>query len=244
MKRLAAILTLALAVTLAPSVGATAKAGDPDYHRPTVGECHNYTFDEMMARSDTTPVVDCAESHTGQAVSVVTLPDSVSWKDYDRALRVVSRLCLQDYYTWLGRPEVKRVLTAYGRAVFIPTLAERSEGARWARCDALLWRGKSKLSPLPYTETPLIRVPIEDSIARCLTSNNYYTVCDGRHVWRASGAFKINKAKYPPRKTMIKIGRKRCPDYVTTGTYIFYWPTKDAWKTGSRAMVCYSKTTR
>lgn len=244
MRRTIAGLVAALTLTLVPAVALAApaaRAGDPDYNKPTVGDCHDYTYDQMYADSDTSPAVPCTDSHTGHVIAVPRVPDTVSWSDTAALARIVDKKCDPAYYAALGRNQLTRALTAYGQAFFIPTADEQAQGARWIRCDVFLWRG-TKLSPLPFDTAPLIPQPLTATVRRCLTSKDYATTCDATHVYKATGDFNIHKNRYPTRATMIRIGRAKCPALTTTRTYRFFWPSKAAWKDGYKVMVCYSKT--
>ena len=118
------------------------------------------------------------------------------------------------YEEWMGRSQLARALTAYGRSWFIPTKAERNQGARWVRCDVILMGGNTALAPLPYDAAPLVPNPITDSVRKCLTGKYYWTTCDRSHSWRASGDFNVRKGKYPTAKQMRAIAIKKCSPMV------------------------------
>lgn len=232
-----------MALTLMPAT-AVAKAGDPHYHQPTAGECHDYTYDQMLKSSETSAPVDCATvSHTAKITKVTMLPDGVSYSDTAKLGNLVANRCQPAWEALLGRTDLKRALTAYSQAAFIPTKAERSQGARWLRCDVILWRGVG-LAPLPYDTAPLVSKPLTDSIRRCLKAKTFYvTTCSSGHAFRATGDFRAPKGPYPTEKRFARIAQNRCPSLVSSQTWRYTWPSKAAWKQGYRVMVCYSKTT-
>lgn len=241
-RRIAVGVAAALAVMLVPAHAGSAAAGDPDFHKPTVGDCHDYTLVEMYADTDTTPAVACTESHTGKVIRVAMLPDRIAWSQRGRVYDFMDTKCVPARDEWLGRSVLKQSLTAYGMSYFIPTGAERNRGARWVRCDVFLWRG-SELSPLPYDEAPLIPRPLDDTVRRCLEPRTgYVTTCDDRYAWKAAGDFFIHQQRYPAKRAMVRLGQRRCPALVSTDRYRFTWPSKAAWAWGSRIGICFSKT--
>ena len=87
MRRILPGLVAALSFLLIPIGGPSqatpaAKAGDPNYHKPTLGECHDYTLADVAPRSNTSPVVDCADAHTAKVIAIRNLPPGASWSDY------------------------------------------------------------------------------------------------------------------------------------------------------------------
>lgn len=146
--RIVSGLVAALALTLVPAQTAHAAAGDPDYNKPTVGDCHDYDLAGLMKPSDTSSPVDCATTHTAKVFKVFMLPDSTSWSDEDAVSRLVTQRCSPAWREWLGWSDLTRALTAYSWAWFQPTKAERDQGARWVRCDVVLYGGNS-IAPLP-----------------------------------------------------------------------------------------------
>ncbi|MFN8193028.1 MAG: septum formation family protein [Nocardioidaceae bacterium] len=242
MHRIVSGLVAALALTLVPAQTAHAAAGDPDYNKPTVGDCHNYTYEEMYAESDTTAAVPCTDSHTGKVIAVPRVPDTVAWSDTDALNRIVHKKCYPAIDAALGRTELMRALTAYNPSVFIPTKAERQQGARWIRCDVFLWRG-TDLSPLPYDTAPLVPKPLTDNVRRCLNGKLYLTTCDAKHAWKATFDFNVRKGAYPNKTQMARIAGKKCSSHVAAGGFRYDPPTKEQWKAGYRVMICFSHTT-
>jgi hypothetical protein len=243
MRRLVLGLMTALSLTLVPGQAMSAMAGDPSYHRPTEGDCHDYTYAALFGASDTTPVVDCAAAHTAKVVKVFLLPDSVPWSNDSAVWHQVQKRCFPAYYDALGRSELTRALTSYSMAWFMPTKAEKNQGARWVRCDVMLWGGNKRLAALPYDAAPLIPNPITTAVRRCLTATFWDTTCTAAHAWKATGDFNVRKGSFPTKKQMASIAVKKCPRLVTSTKWRYDPPSKDNWKAGYRVMVCFSKTT-
>jgi hypothetical protein len=244
MRRLVAALVAALTVTLVSTLSPTAqaaRAGDPNYHKPVVGECHDYGYSVMMGRSDTSPTVPCTDPHTAKVIVVAMLPNRIDWSDLSKVYGFMNNKCGPARETWLGRTVLLRGLTAYDLSYFIPTADEQAQGARWVRCDAFLWHAK-KLGMLPYDAAPLVPKPLTDDVRRCLTSTWLVTTCDASHIYRATADFLIRKAGYPSRAVLLRMGRAKCPKLTGTQHYVFHSPTKAEWKIGLRFTVCYSKT--
>ena len=244
MRRLVLGLMTALSLSFMPVTAASALAGDPNFHRPTEGDCHDYAYAGLYEQADTSPIVLCTERHTAKVHKVFLLPDSVSWSDLDAVGRAMDKRCRTSFEELLGRSELTHALTAYGKAWFIPTKAERNQGARWVRCDVVLFGGNTALAPLAYDAAPLVPNPITDSVRKCLTGKYYWTTCERSHSWRASGDFNVRKGKYPTAKQMRAIAIKKCSPMVTSSRFHWVGPTKEAWKHDYRVMVCFSKTTR
>ncbi|MFT3873209.1 MAG: septum formation family protein [Nocardioides sp.] len=247
MKHLAAALIAGLTLSLVPAVShaATAAAGDPDYHRPTVGECRNYDMAELFQQSSTSPTVDCAGRHTAKVLSVVTLPKRYTWATITmpEVNEILYRKCYPAWDAALGGSMRLRDLTTYTSGWYVPTKAEKRKGARWIRCDLIRYQG-NKLATLPTDIVPMLpSPPLPDDLARCLVGKNFiWTTCNKRHQFRATGTFVMKTKKYPSRKKFIKAGTKRCRNLVSSEDYRFSWPFDDRWKTGDHVVVCYSKT--
>jgi hypothetical protein len=222
------------------------KAGDPNYHRPVVGECRDLTIADIYPHSNTTPTLDCTEAHTSKVIAVAQLPAGRTWANtpVEAQSRIIYRACYPALFSILGRSYAVRDMTAFSSAWFIPTKAERNKGARWLRCDLVLYAG-TKLADIPYDAAPMLPAPpLPDSVARCLTGKFYNTVCAARHSFRASGTFQIGSRKYPSERKFNNAGQQRCPAIVTTKAFRWTWPSESRWAAGDHVVVCYSKTTR
>lgn len=245
MRRTVSVLALALTLAASP-LSAYAGGGDPHFHEPVVGECHNYDYAGMSKQSDTTPVVDCATSHTGKVVAVWQLPAAWNWSTLTdkQFLSMVSNKCLPAWDAMLGVNALTRVLTPYGATVFKPTKSERTAGARWMRCDVFLYRG-TQVAPLPYDASPMVPSPLPKSLRRCLTAKFAWTNCTKTHIYKATGSFNLKKQPtYPTDRQIRRQAVQKCPALTTTRTFAWRPPARYEWAHGMRATVCYSKTSK
>jgi Septum formation len=244
LRRTLTVLTAALAIaaTLTPT-SASPGLGDPEFERPVVGECRAITYKQVFAESNSTPPIACSESHTANTFAAPLLPADLTWESTDAAIgKAVSRKCGAAYLDFLGGTDLTRALTAYSSAWFQPTQAQRDAGARWFRCDLILYRG-TKLSPLPYDTAPAVPDPITNKVRRCLKATTFYTTtCDDTHAWRGTHSLKLRKGDYPTARQMAKLAVSGCKGHVKAGEFRYYPPTKAQWKAGYRVLVCFSKT--
>ncbi|MFN8191739.1 MAG: septum formation family protein [Nocardioidaceae bacterium] len=251
MRRILPGLVAALSFLLIPIGAADAsrpayagKAGDPDYHRPVVGECRDYTLADVAPRSNSTPVVDCAQTHTAKVIAVGRLPKGSTWSDYTIAQqwRMTYRVCLPAYRSILGSNDALRDMSSFSTSWFIPTKAERDAGATWLRCDLILYAG-TKLADLPYDTRPMLpAAPLPDTVARCRTKKFADTVCASGHTWRATGTFKLPDTTYPSEKRIRKAAINRCPGLTSSSTFHWTWRSETLWEWGDHQVVCYTKT--
>jgi Septum formation len=124
------------------------------------------------------------------------------------------------------------------------TKAQRAIGARWVRCDILLFRGKSGLTPLTRTAAPFLSLPIPDNQARCVTTKFFDTTCDAPHFLRVTGVVKLKGKAYPGKAKVQAMADKKCASHVTTNNYYYRWPSKKEWQNGYKWVLCESKTRR
>lgn len=242
--------TLVAAVAVATLVGAStgpANAGaepdGPNYQQPAVGECRTLSLSEIRARADRTTPIDCADPHTTRVIKVGKLPKAMTWEaSADDLLRVAFHACQPALDETLGHSAKIRDRSAYSWAWFMPTTTQRSHGARWIRCDVVLFGGK-KLLTLPTDSTPALTNPLVDSVARCLTSGGVYnTTCDRAHALRATGAFTVHASRYPSPDEAREAALKRCPALVNSSSFRWSYRSKLAWNSGNHTVVCYTKT--
>jgi len=215
---------------------------------PTVGECRSLTAAQADAASDTSAPIDCAAAHTSRVIAVPSLPTGVTYADLDtgaKIARTATRLCYPAFRAAVGQSDRVRSRTAYAFLFFIPTAQERTDGARWLRCDLALQHGKT-LGVLPtYSEPALTDSTIPVAVKRCLAGKNHLvTTCKATHSYRATGSFTVDVKRFPGRKRIVQIGRNRCPALVSTDRdFLFSWmpqPTFDG--AHDHALVCFSHT--
>jgi hypothetical protein len=243
LRRLLALALLGL--VLAAPTRADALATDPHFEEPVIGDCHQYGFQVLNGRSDTSAAVPCSQSHTAKVFHVFQLPDTMDWTATDAELAaLVSKQCDPVFKTWMGRDLLTIALTAYSYAWFSPTQTQIDAGARWLRCDIIAYKSGA-LAPLTKNKPPMIPQPLTKAVRKCLNGAKYRTtVCSAKHQWRADGDFKLAPGKYPSATKFGKIAASRCPRLVATRAYLYQFPSKAQWKSGDRIMICYAKTTR
>jgi hypothetical protein len=233
-----------LAVSVLPTAAADAAAGDPGYQKPAVGECRQLNLAQAYRASNSTTPIDCAESHTSRVIVVGRLPRKLSWKDSEEVLaRAAARICQPAADQALGQNAKVRDRSAYSWLWFVPTRAQRSHGARWIRCDQVLYGGDRVLA-LPTDETPALSgQALPDSVARCMTSAKLYTTtCARPHAWRATGAFTLRQARYPTERQQQAVTDRRCPALVSSRQWRWTLRGKTTWRLGDHTFVCYTKT--
>jgi hypothetical protein len=234
---------------LAPLAAVIATAGPaqagPGFQQPRVGECRDLTFSQMMAASDRTNPTNCADPHTTLVFAVPRLPQGMSWSAPPEKIGLAAfKKCQPAWQELLGRTEKAREMSAYSWAWFIPTKAQRDHGARWFRCDLILYGGSSLLR-LPDDEAPVLaQPPLPNSVARCLTAKRNTTTCSRSHIWRATGTFRMRGTTYPSFRKFQRAS-DRCRSRVRNpDRYLWNPPSRPEWRLGNKTVVCYSRTRR
>lgn len=241
MPRLTTLLRAAAVTALSASLLAVAPAAPAVPAGPAVGDCHRLTQQETLAASDSDPAVDCGTTHNALTVKVVTVAADTDWGDGDAVWNKVGTSCYRGLDATLGRTARARERSAYGLVWFIPTAQQRADGARWVRCDAVLW-GRPSLRPIPDA-SPLLEQPLTDRVARCLTGKPYYTVgCAQKHAFRATGLARLKFGSYPSDRVAQRFAERQCPSRVSSARWRYTYPNKTAWKAGRHYLVCYTKT--
>nr|WP_227464199.1 septum formation family protein [Nocardioides lijunqiniae] len=208
---------------------------------PEVGSCHVVTAKQQAAFSASNRSVPCSSRHTSQTIASFRLRGKVDWKNTEALWSKVARKCYPAMRAALGTDAKTRAMTSYDILWFGPTAAERRQGAKWLRCDLVL-RGTKRLLPLPTDDTPLVPVPVPDSVAMCQT-DRWITVCASPHTYRAVGAVRL-KGKFPGSAKLERIAVRRCPDLVSTRKWRYDAPSSQAWRHGDKVLVCLAKTRR
>jgi hypothetical protein len=245
-RRILAGLAAALSITLVPvTVSAqAARAGDPNYHKPVVGECRDYDYATLMSPTDSSPAVDCAEAHTAKILATPMLPKGVTWENGSdvQFFRTMLKTCLPALRQTLGGAnDQTRYLSSYTLGWFFPTRAERNQGARWLRCDVIIMTTKS-LVDLPTDTVPFLSTPpYPDDVARCLTAKYAGTSCAAKHAWRATGSFRMPGKNYPSKAKLSRVLKNRCPDLTTTRAWAYSIRDKEFWRAGDHSVACFSK---
>jgi hypothetical protein len=236
---LVGLLAAALSTVGTPS----STAADPMLGAPAVGQCFDMGREELELAAHPEAPVDCAVPHTAQTVAVTTMPDGLAYEDDKGLLRFALETCYPAQRTALRTNALGARLTAYSIGFFGPTPEQQAAGARWLRCDLVLTHDQ-ELLPLPDT-LRLGRFPFADKVSRCLAGRDFHVaVCSEPHTYRATAAMKVKLRKYPSTREWKRIGTQRCRRATTSRTYRFSWSSKDAWRAGDKALVCYTKTRR
>lgn len=224
----------------ATSVTASTTDG-PHYQEPRVGQCHNYGWAVYAAPSDPSAVIPCSNAHTALVLATAQVPSTVAWTDMEGIYRAIAPACEPAFAKKLGRTAIKRAMSAYSMAMFIPTQAQRDHGARWARCDLVLPTSTSLLK-LPKSSTPVLpSTKLTKQIKSCLTgTNRVKTTCSRAHNFRATGAVILSGA-YPGDDRMLEIATNKCPRLTSTRAWYAYWSGPIAWKAGDKHITCYSR---
>lgn len=239
----AVALTLTAQADAGGATAATAASG-----RPSVGQCRHLTLAQASAASNRTAPIACSTRHNDRVIAVPNLPKGVTYAELNTAAKrdkVAVRICYPAFRSTLGQNDRVRNMTAYTYLYFVPTAKQRSNGARWLRCDLTLRHGTA-LGNLPTDRRPALsgsRPPA--GVRRCLAGKALLaTICKASHRYRAVGAVKVDIKRYPGRTKMIQIGRKRCPPIVETDAdYRFTWSRKTVWNTAhDHTLVCYNRS--
>jgi hypothetical protein len=220
---------------------------DPNFEKPTVGECRNYGLGAVAGETNSSPVVGCGTTHTSKVIAAPLLPDALTWESSDEAIHLAMvKACLPAYRTKLGRTESLRQKSAYEIAWYEPTQTQKDNGARWLRCDLILYGGFT-LQSITRNATPILpAAPLPKSVKSCLAGPDdsiRLTVCTKNHRYRATGTYLVERTYYPGRDGLIAIANRRCPSLVSTPHYWWaYWMDRNSWKAGDHTITCYSHT--
>jgi hypothetical protein len=232
----ALVTALALVIT-GPAGASPTEARRAVAGKPVVGSCHDYGRRQLRKPSERSALVPCTSPHTAVTIKVLTVKRSV------RASRVFARYGPRCYHALtkaLGASPAEVVSTAYGVAFFRPTRKQRQQGARWLRCDAVLYGG-SRLEQLP---TPLLSRPITDAVARCAVGRKQVsTVCSREHTYRLASTI-TRRGGYPSLSRFAKIAAAGCGTTSTSKKFLLYFPDRQQWTSGVRALACLARTSR
>lgn len=243
--RRAALALGALAVAVGTLAAPTAAVALGQADRPVVGSCHTITLDEVADLADSDAAVDCSKKHTSRTIHVSDLPDGVEFSDTEATGEVVSKRCHPAWQQAVGGTLKTRYLAMLSYVWYQPTKAQIADGARWFRCDLVLFSAHN-VEPLPTGDEPVItggKVP--NSVAKChLGKNKGYqpTVCTKAHEYRSKGTFTMSGKKYPSEQARMKAASKKCPRVAGTQQWLVTWPTEDQWKAGFKLFLCDAKT--
>jgi hypothetical protein len=249
-----ALSTILFATAL--TAGATATAAtpgrpslepDPSFEIPTVGECRNYGLAAVAPSTNESPTVSCGDLHTSKVIATPLLPEALTWESPETQIHLAMvKACLPAFRSILGRTERLRQRSAYEVAWFTPTQTQRDAGARWLRCDLVLYGG-STLMPIRRNAVPILpAAPLPKSVTSCLVGPDdaiRKTVCTKTHRYRAAGTWRVDWSYYPGHDALLRIAKNHCPSLVSTPRWWYaFWMDQNSWKAGDRIITCYSHT--
>lgn len=242
---LAVAVLLLTSLTVVVATAGPAQA-NPGFQEPAVGECRALSYDELQRWSNNEDPIDCAEPHSSRVIATGRLPRGVSWDAPERQLnRIATGICDPAWWAALGSTYRGRAMTAYSWGWFIPTQAQRERGARWIRCDVILYGGRS-LVRLPTDAEPALGTqPHPDRVAACLKARTLiHTICSRDHAWRATGTFVMSQEAFPTDREFRRAAIRRCPALVNTDSFAWRHRERFQWQQGDHVVVCYSHTRR
>ncbi len=244
--RILAALGAALALTLSGPAYAGGGTAPKVVSKPVVGECRSLTLTEALAKTNTTPPVDCGQPHNTRVIAVRNLPGGATYDDLTKAqlFAAVDKICDPALYAATSKSFLVLDRTSYSFVWFEPTKQEKTDGARWVRCDLTLVHGHT-YGDLPTDAVPALKGShVPNRAKRCLTGKQFIiTTCTASHNYRATGSFMVASKTFPGTKKMIRIGNARCPEYVSSRTFRFSWKSKQTYnKHHDHVMVCFTKT--
>ena len=217
---------------------------DPNYEKPMVGRCRNYGLGAVAGQSNSSPEVSCGTTHTSKVIATPLLPDALTWESSAEAINLAMiKACLPAFRSKLGRTESLRQKSAYDIAWYEPTQTQKDMGARWLRCDLILFGGLT-LQPITRNATPILpAAPLPRSVKSCLAGpidSIRLTVCSKNHRYRATGTWLVDRTYYPDLQA---IANRRCPSLVSS-PHDYYWTAmgRSSWKAGDHTITCYSHT--
>ncbi|TIC89082.1 hypothetical protein E8D34_00815 [Nocardioides sp. GY 10113] len=242
--------TTALAASIALTSATAARAGEqpaepdgPSYGAPTVGECHKYGWKVFLSDTDTSPAVPCSAVHTAYVHKVAYLPSGLAWSTTDDAAfmeKIYNKVvpgCMKSVRKTLDAPWAKVSKTAYAGAFYFPTEDQIAHGARWIRCDLILFGGKSSLLNLPTVKPALGKITTSER--GCIVvrkGTGYLTGCTQTHHYRAASTHRMPGSAYPAEKKFQRFARTHCPQKRA------WWArlsSRTDWKAGNHNVQCY-----
>jgi hypothetical protein len=204
---------------------------------PKVGDCRTLDSLKMYSASDNTPATDCSEPHNAITYAAATLTDEPPFED------AIKKTCADGFADALGLTQELANLTIFAWAWYEPSPREYALGARSYRCDITATNTDAgEPVPLPAGDLPLIQGnEVPNAYALCRTSKKTNVPCTAPHAWRGTGSFEATDNQYPSDATVKKWAADKCPDLVTTETYLFSWPGPGSWADDDdRTIFCWS----
>ncbi len=216
---------------------AATSAGPAHAATPKVGECHNLTYKDIAAASDTKKPVDCSDKHTTRTIAVVTAPAAATRGSNDAQAYAVGKACGPALSKILGADAETRAKTLYSLAWFMPTKAQKSKGAKWMRCDVTLTDQRRAYAL--ESETPFLEEDPEDKERVCGRINP-----DNQDAWEIVPC--AIKHQFVPRKyipvekgTSFKDAGVEAEKACRSHSPLFTWSHAEKWGSGERFYICW-----
>ena len=253
-----------------PSPTASATEAKAEPADPEVGDCwttddYNWGIWESW-RGDA--AVDCEEDHESYTYAVLDLLGDFDeiYRSNGFAIAEPAQLAFDSCYAELdelmGSP-----LGDYSRMIsksYLPSKSEWKEGARWVRCDLLVYEVGSSLweqvfAELPDDESTLIDARDDDAdyFDFCLDTDEgftgfgpyfsdtaVYSYCSWDPMWRLIGSDTMPgeyNADYPGDDAIEQYAMNGC--FAGTDPQLWgyaHYPDYNSWFTGDRAITCWA----
>lgn len=239
-----------------PPADVTAAAVPP---APKAGACYRLTLAEATRATNEDTPVPCRSAHTARTVHVGRLNLVVNGHllavDSARARSQLATTCPRRLAAYLGGDAQDRALSRFQVVWFSPTLDQAAQGARWFRCDVVVFGRGGRLMALPRRGS-LQGVLDRDGLARfglCGTARPgnpgfERVACGLRHSWVAISTIPLEGGRrYPGAARVRQAGDAACADQVRERagfplefTYGWEWPTRRQWDSGQRFGFCWA----
>jgi hypothetical protein len=235
---LGALTAAALVVTAVPSQAAP----------PTQGTCFSYSADQWLQGEFTAGLIDCATSHNGEVLGLVTVPADIEASGYGSAvMKGWAFTACQDVavqYVWSGSGRYRKssyVLPRTARLnVQLPTGQQWAEGERWAAC---LGQSRNVKLTAAANRTGSVRGQGLKPYV-CYSTRNWKGAKCGKpdavrmtqQVWLPSGY----DMDYPGSDKLLSRTRKACQKMLKRKDQLRTWfvPGLSAWDRGNRYGFC------
>lgn len=240
----------------APSTSSPTPAAARAVPGPERDVCHQMTYDQALAPTDTSPAADCTRPHTAETFAVGELKTAVDGHllavDSTRVQRQVADLCPRRLASWAGGTVDDLRLSMLRAVWFTPTVAESDNGANWLRCDAIVVSADNTLAPVRLSlRGALADASLRDALAMCATTEpgapgSEQVPCRDEHTWRAVAVVDLPAGDYPGVRQARAAGQDVCQDVGSERAddpldfqWGYQWPTAEQWTAGQTYGRCW-----
>lgn len=229
----------ALTLVAAGAALVPANAADPLAGAPAAGTCYDLTIAQVDKPSASEDTVACTKQHTIWVTGSVALPDGVPADSSKQAyVNYATTTCQDLRRSSIGDDDLQYAESAYTITFFLPTQAQRADGARWVSCGVMLVKGGSNVRSARETPRPLAD-PMPDAIELCQDSQFRTTPCTTDHKYRVTYATTLTgKSTYA---NWQKAAAKTCPSKVKTNRWS--WSAKRLGPNSS-VLACLNKNAK